>query len=450
MSNTAAEIQALYIAYFSRPADPVGLDYWMRQNLSLTQIADSFAQQAEYKINFNASTLEQTLNLIYKNLFAHNADTSGLAYWSGQINAGVFSLGQAALAITNGAIGADALTLASKNMIATSFTAGLTTNEQILVYQYDVTGAYGPHIGKDWLSLASSPEAANLLNTYTAKITSAIANAGGDGGRDLLAVLGLDLAQGTNFAEGNVSLVGGQNDDVFRITDAQYAMGTKIDGGAGNDTLDLGVLTGARNLYNVHNVETIMVTARNWVDWFVNEDGAGVTLNFTKDGNASIRILKLGSGGQTLNVLGTGDGNLNITGSSSADTIKLSAVATGIDRIIASGSLLGDGTPDTIINFKVAGADTFSTGVNATSLNNLTIAAADTAQLANLISDAASSSGIPLTTTGQALYITVLSGTAAGNYAFENIGSNLKTVDAGDFMVKLVGNAALVVTDFVA
>ncbi|MFZ6745027.1 DUF4214 domain-containing protein [Undibacterium sp. JH2W] len=446
MANLASDIQKIYIAYFGRPADPDGLEYWMKQNFSLTQIADSFAQQAEYKSNFDGQTIDATLKLIYKNLFLHDADVSGLEYWSGQINKGVFSIGQAALAIANGAIGADAITLASKGSAAASFTAELKGIDLLVAYQYDVTGVRGPSIGRDFLSLVSSPATASLLTGYAHSIVTDLAIVPGGYGRDLINVLGLDLAQGTHFVKGDVSLVGGPGDDVFHITDAQYAMGTTIDGGAGADTLDLGVLTNSRNLSRVSNTETIVVNGGS-ADFFVNADGAGITLNITKD--ISLRILQLGSGGQTLNLLGTGSSHVGIIGSTSADTIKLSATGTGVDRIIAKGSLLGDGTPDTIFNFKAAAADLFSTGVKATSLNNLTIAAADTTQLASVINEAAASAGSPLNTASQAFYITIKSGTAAGNYAFENIGSNLSAVDAGDFIVKLVGNGSIVATDFV-
>lgn len=443
MTNTASDIQKIYIAYFGRPADPVGLDYWMKQHLSLTQIADSFAQQIEYKRNFDGQNTETTLKLIYKNLFSHDADDAGLAYWSGQINKGLFSIGQAALAIANGAIGADAVTLANKASMAASFTAELTGVD--LQLTYNITTASGYNVGKEWLSLVSTPETASLLSGYTHSVVTDIANVPGGYGRDLINALNLDFAQGTHFAKGDVSLVGGAGDDVFHISDTQYAMGTTIDGGAGVDTLDLGVLTGSRNLNRVSNIETIVVSGGS-ADFFVNADGAGITLNFTKD--VSLRVLQLGSGGQTLNLLGTGSSYVNIVGSTSADTIKLSAVGTGVDRIKASGSLFGDGTPDTIFNFKTAGADVFLTGVQATSLNKLTISAADTPQLASLISDAATSAGIPLNAASQALYITVQSGTAAGTYAFENIGSKLNAVDAGDFIVKLIANGSINVTDF--
>lgn len=445
MANTSSDIQKIYTAYFGRPADPIGLDYWMKQNFSLTQIADSFAQQAEYQRNFGGHTIEETLKLMYKNLFSHDADAAGLAYWSGKINSGVVSLGQAALAIANGAIGADAITLASKNSMAESFTAELKGSELLVAYQYDVAGVLGPSIGRDFLSLVSSPATASLLSGYTHSIVTDLANVPGGYGRDLINVLRLDLAQGTHFVKGDVSLVGGPGDDVFHITDAQYAMGTTIDGGAGADTLDLGVLTGSRNLNKVRNIETIIVSGGGG-DSFVNADGAGIALNFTKD--VSLRVIQLGSGGQTLNLLGTGSSHVNIIGSTSADTIKLSAVGAGVETIMANGSLFGDGTPDTIFNFKAVGADRFWTGVKAGSMNSIAIATADIAQLASLIADAAASAGIPLSAASQALYITIYSGTAAGNYAFENIGTNLSAVDAGDFMVKLVGNGSIVATDF--
>ncbi|MFZ6658738.1 DUF4214 domain-containing protein, partial [Undibacterium sp. TJN19] len=81
MANTAADIQKLYIAYFNRPADPLGLAYWVASNSSLKDIAQSFSVQPEYAATYANLTTAQTVNTIYKNLFGHEADPAGLTYW---------------------------------------------------------------------------------------------------------------------------------------------------------------------------------------------------------------------------------------------------------------------------------------------------------------------------------------------------------------------------------
>ncbi len=107
MANAAADIQKLYIAFFNCPAGPNGLTYWMAQDLTLDQIADSFSKQAEYAIVFAGKTIEDAVNTIYNNLFGHKADVAGLNYWTGQLLNGKVTLGQAALTILGGATGAD-------------------------------------------------------------------------------------------------------------------------------------------------------------------------------------------------------------------------------------------------------------------------------------------------------------------------------------------------------
>ena len=132
MANSAADIQKLYIAYFNRPADPLGLAYWMSSTMTLKGIADSFAVQTEYSSTYSGKTLAQTINTLYVNMFGHDADISGLIYWAGQINSGKVSLGQAALFIMNGATGSDAVAISSKATAAASFTTNVDTTAEVV------------------------------------------------------------------------------------------------------------------------------------------------------------------------------------------------------------------------------------------------------------------------------------------------------------------------------
>ncbi|MFZ6659155.1 beta strand repeat-containing protein, partial [Undibacterium sp. TJN19] len=264
------------------------------------------------------------------------------------------------------------------------------------------------------------------------------------------------LANGTNTftaAAGAISVIGGTGADTLNVSEAiinATIAANGINGGTGpGDVLNTGAVTAALNLQpKVTGVETVNVTGGTTAAWTVqNEDGAGVTLNFTKAATANINNVILGVGGQTLNVLGTGTGNVTITGGSGADTINLSTTATGSDTI-ATGSVLAN--IDTVANFKVAGADVFKTGTAATTLNLLSIATADTSTLAAAIATAATAAGASLAANTQAYVITVAAGTAAGTYAFQNIGGTVGTVDATDFIVKLVGAGSIVAGDFIA
>ena len=47
----ANELQKLYIAYFGRPGDPSGINYWLsrsNQSFDLTEISNELSRQDEY------------------------------------------------------------------------------------------------------------------------------------------------------------------------------------------------------------------------------------------------------------------------------------------------------------------------------------------------------------------------------------------------------------------
>ncbi len=174
---TEVEIQNLYIAYFNRPADKAGLAYWKDVSLSLLQIAQSFSEQKEYASAFAGFTAEQTINALYNNLFNHKADADGLAYWSGQIKSGKVSIGAAAIAILNGATGADQMAVQSKNAAAIAFTKKLVA-DPLADYAYNLGGA-AFNTAKSWLApvvdIPSGIDAINSLGSITDKLTSSAA-----------------------------------------------------------------------------------------------------------------------------------------------------------------------------------------------------------------------------------------------------------------------------------
>ena len=90
-TTTQGKVEALYVGYFSRAADPAGLNYWMTQidsgANSISQVAASFSVQpeatAKYPFLANPSTSDPGvfINQIFLSLFNHIADAAGKAYW---------------------------------------------------------------------------------------------------------------------------------------------------------------------------------------------------------------------------------------------------------------------------------------------------------------------------------------------------------------------------------
>ncbi|WP_269623825.1 ATP-binding cassette domain-containing protein [Prochlorococcus marinus] len=84
------DLQKLYLAYFGRPGDPSGINYWLsqsNQSISLREISNELSKQDEYiKYIAHEKTFDFKINKLYLNLFGRKADFDGLNYWKKMIN----------------------------------------------------------------------------------------------------------------------------------------------------------------------------------------------------------------------------------------------------------------------------------------------------------------------------------------------------------------------------
>ena len=104
--NEARIIQNAYLAYYGRPADPAGLDYWAGRlkeaGGNLDEIIAAFGDSAEFTGRFGALGATELVNAIYQRLFKRDADPEGLAFYRGLLESGEKHLGSIALNIFNG------------------------------------------------------------------------------------------------------------------------------------------------------------------------------------------------------------------------------------------------------------------------------------------------------------------------------------------------------------
>ncbi|UVW28135.1 DUF4214 domain-containing protein [Massilia sp. H6] len=133
--NTHVEaVQKLYVAYFNRPADHAGLDYWTNvvaaQNGSTTAVSAAFAAEAEYKTAFAGMTNAQVVNQVYLNLFGRAAEAAGQAYWADLMASGSITIDKVVAEIAKGALTTDAEAYENKVSGATAFTAQLDTKAE--------------------------------------------------------------------------------------------------------------------------------------------------------------------------------------------------------------------------------------------------------------------------------------------------------------------------------
>ena len=118
----STNVSKLYIATFNRAPDSAGLDYWVNSGLSLEEIAQSFFDQKETQQKYPKSqNIDEFINTVYSNVLGRTPDSAGLKYWADELNSNHISRSSFILAITNGAIGKDAMLLNNKTEVALAF-----------------------------------------------------------------------------------------------------------------------------------------------------------------------------------------------------------------------------------------------------------------------------------------------------------------------------------------
>lgn len=125
-----AAVQKLYVAYFNRPADTAGLDYWTNivaaQKGDTTAVSAAFAAEAEYKSEYPTTMSNADIvNKVYLNLFGRAAETAGKAYWADLLDKKLITIDKVVTQVAAGAQGTDAEAYENKVLGATAFTAAL-------------------------------------------------------------------------------------------------------------------------------------------------------------------------------------------------------------------------------------------------------------------------------------------------------------------------------------
>ena len=96
-ATTSTQLQQLYIAYFGRPADPGGMDYWLQNGITERGFAEMIFYQNEYQHVYGDLSVSDQVNQLYQNLFNRNADSDGLNYWVDTIKSGKLTLANLAI-----------------------------------------------------------------------------------------------------------------------------------------------------------------------------------------------------------------------------------------------------------------------------------------------------------------------------------------------------------------
>lgn len=372
MALTAKQVQELYLGYYGRPADPVGLAYWQTQTLEAAMAG--FAASAEFTNQYAGMTVEQQVNQVYVNLLGRPSDLAGLLYWSGEIVSGRETIGTLVMSMQRDALGRDVTTLQMRADFAEAFTNALDTTDEVLDYSGQTAAAAAREAMAD--IVAASTGDTSTLTTALANLDSTVAGVvagGGMAGQTYMLTTGIDSVPGTSG-----------NDTINAALDAgamTFSSLDAIDGGAGIDTLNLvatGSLAGAAGA-TVKNVEIVNLTSAAAITAANVSGFTGLeTLNVASGGNIAGVVAAATTDINVLNGLDgvAVDGGKNVVvNNSTAGNINVGATTAAAGNVTATNSF-ATGT----VTLKGAGALSATSNDGAITLVNGTSATAIASQ----------------------------------------------------------------------
>ncbi|WP_166664644.1 DUF4214 domain-containing protein [Candidatus Thiosymbion oneisti] len=124
----------IYIAYYGRPPDVGGLDYWAKrleaEGNSLVSIIDAFGTSEEFEKRFGGMDNEQLVTNLYFQMFGRDPEPKGLAYYVSKLQSGTSSLPRISLDILYGARNEDRTVLDNRAAVAHDFVTRLERHRQ--------------------------------------------------------------------------------------------------------------------------------------------------------------------------------------------------------------------------------------------------------------------------------------------------------------------------------
>lgn len=330
MSQYTASIQQLYVAYFGRPADPIGLQFWEAQvanaNGNTAAISTAFSTSPEYTSTFAGLSTAQIVNQIYQNLFGRTADAGGLLFWSGKYASGALTISNIVTAIAGGAVAGttDYIALANKTTAAVNFTVALDTTAEIVNY-----------------NTASAPLAKAFIASITTDASLAALGTGAAVDTTVAAVTaaGAPAPIVTNFTltTGVDSVLGGAGNDVFTGTIGLSATNPtltsldSINGGAGANVLNISDVSGGTTVPGglaISNIQTVNLQSAGaaTIDTSTGNFTGLTTLNVTRSSGADVITVGDGTSANVANSL-TG-GTVGVTATNGAVSVAAAGLVT--------------------------------------------------------------------------------------------------------------------------
>jgi RTX calcium-binding nonapeptide repeat (4 copies)/Domain of unknown function (DUF4214) len=336
------QVQKIYVAYYGRPADPAGLQYWAGQLAanggSLTAIINAFGNSAESTALYAGADNAAKVTAIYQQLFNRSPDSAGLAFYVNELSLGRMTAASIALNVANGATGTDATYLTNKQAVASSFTDSLTTDSAAAV-------AYSGTAAANTARALISGVTTSAATTNVASTIAAIKPGGGAAatGQTFTLTVGADTLTGTARNDTFTAPKNTFDGDFDLIVDS-----STTDNDAFNVTLDAADVAGLGTplITNVENVN-------------VNFDMIGTgTFDAKYTSNAVITVSSSRptfAGSATVTNVGTSPGNNVVAGKGVTGTLTVSGMKSGyVDAGSASTvALTNAANTDTSLGYDV-------------------------------------------------------------------------------------------------
>jgi len=376
------QVQKIYVAYYGRPADPAGLQYWAGQLAAnggnLTSIINAFGNSAESTALYAGASDSAKVTAIYQQLFNRAPDSAGLAFYTAELTAGRMTAASIALNVANGAQGTDATYLANKVTVGTAFTDALTVDSAAAVAY---TGTTATTAARSLITgVTTSAATTNVAST----ITSIKSGGGAAAGQTFTLTTSADSfpltsgndtvtgASGTLSSDDIVLDTSLTDNDVFTATVAnnstapriQYVETVNINGVAavtgvdladslGIDTLNLntGVPQGTATVTNASSLNAAQVN--------IGANVRTVSVTATASGTRDTVAINAGSARTVTAAGGAGADNFDVTlaAAASATIDGDGSIDEYIVRLSGSATVTGDVATENV-TFIYNGSDT--------------------------------------------------------------------------------------------
>lgn len=178
----------LYIAYFNRAPDAIGLNFWgtaFANGMPLNEIAEQFLGQSETQMTYPSDTTNlEFATQVYNNVLGRTPDLAGIQFWEGVLNSGEVGRGTFILEVLHGAkvdlpegsLPEDiALQLADRDYLATKTDIG--TYFSVIKGMSDVTDASN---AMQLFARGSEGSVQDVLNLIDQEYAAALADGSGE------------------------------------------------------------------------------------------------------------------------------------------------------------------------------------------------------------------------------------------------------------------------------